>query len=100
SSDLRTRTRYTILIATYTRAEYLRDTIRDLARQQVPDPWEVVIVDNNSTDGTRAVVEEEARNFPGKLEYNFEPVQGKPAALNTGLAASRGEIICFIDDDM
>lgn len=92
--------RYTILIATYNRAEYLRDTLRDLARQQSPDPWEVVIVDNNSTDTTRAVVEQEARTFPVDLRYIFEPVQGKPAALNTGLAASRGEIICFIDDDM
>ena len=92
--------RYTILIATYNRAAYLRDTLRDLARQQSPDPWEVVIVDNNSTDGTRAVVEEEARTFPVDLRYIFEGVQGKPAALTTGLAASRGEIICFIDDDM
>jgi glucosyl-dolichyl phosphate glucuronosyltransferase len=92
--------RYTVLIATYNRAASLRDTLRDLARQTTADPWELVVVDNNSTDATRVVVEEETRRFPVALRYLFEGVQGKPAALNTGLAAARGSIISFIDDDM
>jgi glucosyl-dolichyl phosphate glucuronosyltransferase len=92
--------KYTVLITTYNRAAYLRDTLRDLARMKTPDRWELLVVDNNSTDATRAVVEEEARRFPVDLRYMFEPVQGKPAALNSGIKASRGAIINFIDDDM
>jgi glycosyltransferase involved in cell wall biosynthesis len=92
--------KYTVLITTYNRAAYLRDTLRDLARQTTADPWELIVVDNNSSDDTRRVVEEEARAYPAELRYLFEPVQGKPAALNTGIEASRGPIIAFIDDDM
>jgi glycosyltransferase involved in cell wall biosynthesis len=92
--------RYTVLITTYNRAAHLRDTIRDLAQQTTRDAWELMVVDNNSSDDTRTVVEEEARGFPVDLRYLFEGVQGKPAALNTGIKASRGELIVFIDDDM
>jgi glucosyl-dolichyl phosphate glucuronosyltransferase len=92
--------KYTVLITTYNRAAYLRDTLRDLARQTTIDPWELIVVDNNSSDDTRRVVEEEAAAYPAELRYLFEPVQGKPAALNTGIEASRGPVIAFIDDDM
>jgi glucosyl-dolichyl phosphate glucuronosyltransferase len=92
--------RFTVLIATYNRASHLRDTLRDLSRLTSPDPWEVLVVDNNSSDATCGVVTDEALRFPVDLRYLFEPVQGKPAALNSGIKASRGEIICFIDDDM
>src|SRR4029453_16516835 len=80
--------KYTVLITTYNRAAYLRDTLRDLARQTTADPWELIVVDKNSPDDTRRVVEEEARASPVELRYLFEPVQGKPAALNTGIEAS------------
>jgi glycosyltransferase involved in cell wall biosynthesis len=92
--------KYTVLITTYNRAAYLRDTLRDLARQTTSEPWELIVVDNNSADDTQAVVHEESRAFPAELRYLFEGVQGKPAALNTGIAAARGAIIVFIDDDM
>ena len=92
--------KYTVLITTYNRAAHLLDTLRDLARQTTSDQWELIVVDNNSTDATRVVVEEEARTFPAPLRYLFEGVQGKPAALNTGIRASRGKTISFIDDDM
>ena len=50
--------------------------------------WDVVVVDNNSTDGTRAVVERQARDFPVPLRYLFEARQGRSSALNAGIAAS------------
>ena len=92
--------RYTVLIATYNRASHLRETLRDLAQLRCSEAWEVLVVDNNSSDSTHDVVVDEATRFPVDLRYLFEPVQGKPAALNSGIKASRGEIICFIDDDM
>lgn len=90
---------YSIIIATYNRAEELRETLRSVADLQTRQPWEVIVVDNNSTDATRAVVEEAAHAFPVPLRYVFEAEQGKPAALNTAMAAARGSIFAFTDDD-
>ena len=57
-------------------------------------------MDNNSTDRTRAVVEDSCRRHPGRFRYVFEPHPGKSYALNTGLQEARGEIVAFIDDDV
>lgn len=92
----------TVLICTFNRAAYLADTLDSLGRIP-PDPgftWDVMVVDNNSTDDTRRVVESRAAAFPVPLHYLFERRQGKSIALNTGLAASRAAIIVFTDDDV
>jgi glycosyltransferase involved in cell wall biosynthesis len=90
----------TVVICTYNRAMLLRRCLESLAGVSSARPWDVVIVDNNSSDDTRPLVEELALNFPVPLTYLFEPRQGKSFALNTGIAASRGEIIVFTDDDV
>jgi GT2 family glycosyltransferase len=92
--------KYSVLIATYNRAADLRATLASLACLQADGPWEVIVVDNNSTDDTRAVVENAARAFPVELHYHFEPHQGRSPALNRGIAAARGEIIVTTDDDV
>ena len=90
-----------IIIASYNRAASLLQFVRELSHQVVPDnvDWEVVIVDNNSTDGTKSaiapLVEEDSRRF----KYLLESRQGKSMALNTGLRAATGEILVFTDDD-
>jgi len=62
---------------------------------------EVIVVDNNSTDDTKAVVEEALMNWKlGELRYTFEPRQGKQFALNHGIRLSRKEILAFTDDDI
>ena len=90
---------FSIIIPTYNRAEELRETIRSLAKLKVEGDWELLVVDNRSTDHTRTVVEEQSVSFPARLEYLFEPEQGRYAALNTGIRAARGEIIATTDDD-
>jgi glycosyltransferase involved in cell wall biosynthesis len=91
----------TVLICTYNRAAYLADTLDSLARTAAAGfSWDVLVVDNNSTDGTRAVVEARTARFPVPLRYRFEPTQGKSTALNTGMAAARAAIIVFTDDDV
>jgi glycosyltransferase involved in cell wall biosynthesis len=92
----------TILICTYNRASLLAPTLESLAVLRcAPDlRWEVLVVDNNSTDETRAVVEERQPGFPVPLKYLFEGRQGKSIALNTGLQQSAGEVIAFTDDDV
>ena len=59
----------TVLIATYNRAALLDETLASLRRLRVSPRlrWEAIVVDNNSTDGTRAVVERHARDFPVTL---------------------------------
>jgi glucosyl-dolichyl phosphate glucuronosyltransferase len=89
-----------VLICTYNRANLLRETLDSLAAMRSPRTWEVVIVDNNSTDGTRQVVAEMAPIFPVPLLYIFEGRQGKSHALNTGIEVCRGGIILFTDDDV
>jgi glucosyl-dolichyl phosphate glucuronosyltransferase len=67
---------------------------------KTPDAWEVVVVDNNSTDDTPNVVQELTAAYPVPLRYLFEPVPGRSAALNTGIAAAAGAIIVTTDDDV
>jgi glycosyltransferase involved in cell wall biosynthesis len=97
---LRTTMKYSVVIATYNRAPELRETLRSLAKMEPRGAWEVVVVDNNSSDATREVVEEAARVFPVDLRYLFEPQQGRSPALNAGIRAARGDVIATTDDDV
>jgi glycosyltransferase involved in cell wall biosynthesis len=92
--------KYSIVIATYKRAADLRETLASLSTLQPDAPWEVIVVDNNSPDDTRQVVEQAARTFPVDLRYLFEREQGRSPALNAGIRAARGEIIATTDDDV
>jgi glycosyltransferase involved in cell wall biosynthesis len=73
-----------------------------LAEQRTDRSWdyEVVVVDNNSNDGTRKVVEGEQEKWGERLRYCFEPTPGKSYALNKGVREARGEILAFTDDDI
>jgi glycosyltransferase involved in cell wall biosynthesis len=91
-----------IVIATYNRAELLADTLRSLETQQVPRTikWEVVVVDNNSRDATRDVVERFRRAAVLNIRYEFEPRQGQSFARNLGIESAAGGVIVFTDDDI
>jgi glycosyltransferase involved in cell wall biosynthesis len=92
----------TVLIATYNRARLLDDTLQSMARLKARPgrTWEVIIVDNNSIDNTRDVVERHAREFPVPLRYLHEPRQGRSSALNTGIGTASGSVIVMTDDDV
>jgi glycosyltransferase involved in cell wall biosynthesis len=91
----------TVLISTYNRAALLAETL-DSLRETVASglTWDVVVVDNNSTDETRDVVTSRIGGFPVPLKYLFEPRQGKSVALNTGLAETNASVVVFTDDDV
>ena len=91
---------FSIVIPTFNRATDLRATLASLATLSVRSKWEVIVVDNNSTDDTRSAVEEAAPTFPVELVYQFEATQGRSAALNAGIRRSRGDIIVTTDDDV
>jgi glucosyl-dolichyl phosphate glucuronosyltransferase len=92
----------TVLIPTYNRAALLDETLASIRALRVRTGrlWEVFVVDNNSTDHTRAVVERHARDFPVALRYLLEPRQGRSSALNAGIAASEAAVIAMTDDDV
>jgi glycosyltransferase involved in cell wall biosynthesis len=91
-----------VLIATYNRAALLRDTLQVLSASQVKRStrWEVVVIDNNSTDATASVVASMQSGFPVRLVYLREPRQGRSAALNAGIAATTAPLLLLTDDDV
>jgi glucosyl-dolichyl phosphate glucuronosyltransferase len=95
-----TKIRFSVIVPTYNRAADLSQTLRSISEIDAKDPWEVIVVDNNSHDNTREVVEVAASRFPVELRYIFEAEQGRCAALNAGIRAARGEIILTTDDDV
>jgi glycosyltransferase involved in cell wall biosynthesis len=93
--------RATVLICTYNRADLLANTLDSLARTtRTSFPWDVLVVDNNSSDHTRDVVTSRIAGFPVPLRHLFEPRQGKSIALNRGLAETDATAILFTDDDV
>jgi GT2 family glycosyltransferase len=92
----------TVLICTWNRCDLLDETLTSLAAMRVGRDvkWEVLVVDNNSTDDTRAIVDRQTTRLPMPVRYAFEPRQGKSFAMNTGIAASRSPLLAFVDDDV
>jgi glycosyltransferase involved in cell wall biosynthesis len=92
----------TVMVATHNRAPLLRKTLEALIAQETPESlgWEILVVDNGSTDHTLEVFRTMAMQAPGRLRYVFEPRLGKSRALNTGIAVARGAVIALTDDDV
>jgi glucosyl-dolichyl phosphate glucuronosyltransferase len=91
-----------VVVCTYNRVSSLRKTLESLGQMLVPPDltWELIVVDNNSTDDTRVVVGDFTRTSGLNVRYVFEPKQGLSHARNAGVANSTGEIVAFIDDDV
>lgn len=92
----------TAILCTYNRSRSLENALKSLSVSRFPDTisWKVIVVDNNSKDDTRQVVERFAAEHPGKFLYLFEPRQGKSFALNAGIQAADADVIAFVDDDV
>jgi glycosyltransferase involved in cell wall biosynthesis len=91
-----------VILCTYNRSESLTKALHSIAVSQMDSLalWEVLLVDNNSSDRTRQVFEEIDARYPGRFRYVFEGRPGKSYALNTGICEARGEVIAFVDDDV
>jgi GT2 family glycosyltransferase len=92
---------FTVVVATYNRCRDLADILLALVSQDGTDEfsYEILVVDNNSTDRTRAVVEALQGRGYENLRYCFEGHQGKSYALNTALERAAGSLYAIADDD-
>ena len=92
----------TVVLCTYNRCQSLERALSSIAASTLPQgfEWEVLVVDNNSSDQTREVVEDFCRRYPGRFRHVFEPRQGKSYALNTAISGARGDVLAFVDDDV
>src|ERR1700730_805473 len=88
----------TILLATHNGADTLPAVLNAYCKLESPyDGWELIIVDNGSTDNTEEIVHASQSCLP--LTYVFEPRLGKAVAQNTGLSRINGDLVVMTDDD-
>lgn len=94
----------TFIICTYNRSGYLDDTLRSLLRHNLLDiPVSILVVDNNSTDDTAAVVQRHQKACPKDehpIRYIKEPKQGLSYARNCGISEAQSPYVVFLDDDI
>lgn len=85
-----------VVICTHNRGRYLGQAIDSLLQQEFND-FEILVVDNASTDNTKEIVE--ARLPNSKLRYFYEAELGLNNARNAGVRETKADIIAYLDDD-
>jgi glycosyltransferase involved in cell wall biosynthesis len=89
-----------VVIPTKNRSMLLAQTIEHIERQTFPRAdYEVVVVDNDSADDTRSVLEQKIKAYPN-IRLGFQEKPGAAATRNAGLRIAKGELVLFIDDDV
>lgn len=93
--------RLDVIVPTYNRQDLLPSCLNSVFAAEIPSGLEVAVtvVNNNSTDGTRQVIESFKERFGDKVQYCFEKQQGRSHALNAGIRATTGDLVGIIDDD-
>lgn len=88
-----------VVLCTYNRCDLMAAALKSLYEQTLaPSLHEIIVVDNNSTDGTRQHVAEISRQYP-HVRYCFEAQQGLSHGRNTGFQSARGQYVAYVDDD-
>lgn len=90
--------RISVVVASYNAASYLPYALQSVLDQSYPD-WEVIIVDDGSTDDTREIVERFMPAFSGRLRYSYQENRGVSPARNATLEHVTGEFIALLDAD-
>jgi len=91
-----------IIIPTLNRANLLRPAIQSFCHQNFPsDQFEILVVDNGSTDNTRGITESAINAFLShKIRYIYEPEPGLLSGRHRGALDAKGELLTFVDDDI
>jgi glycosyltransferase involved in cell wall biosynthesis len=87
-----------VILPTYNRADFLPQAFEAIRGQRFTD-WELIVVDDGSTDGTRELVAALGRGWDRPVRYVHQGNQGAYGARNTGLGLARGEYVAFYDSD-
>ena len=91
--------RLSVAVCTYNRSASLRLTLESIEKAMPPpQAWELLVIDNNSSDDTRQIVQSFEQRLP--IRYLFEPTQGLSAARNRALQEFEGDWLIFTDDDV
>ena len=90
-----------VIVCTYNRDKYLYDALSHIANNDFPaDDYEIILVNNNSTDNTLAEAERFRHDFPNvNIKVVTEPQNGLSQARNRGIEESKGDFLVFLDDD-
>ncbi|MCZ6653249.1 MAG: glycosyltransferase [Planctomycetota bacterium] len=100
STETQADTRITAAICAYNAAHHLADVVNSVMAQTLPaDAYEVLVVDNNSTDETTSVLHELQERFGHRLRMVSETQQGLSHARNRALAQAAAPLIAFLDAD-
>ena len=91
-------TTVSVIVPAYNAARYLPDALKSVLRQAYQD-WEVILVDDGSTDNTREVVSSFIPQFGSRLNYIYQANKGLPAARNTAIRNARGKYLALLDAD-
>ena len=92
--------RASVIVCTHNGGGRIAPTLDSLLRQDFPgETFEILVVDNASSDATPQVVRGIARQHPGRITVVGEPILGHSRARNRGVLNSRGHVIAFTDDD-
>lgn len=88
-----------VILCTYNRERYIYNVLHSIAAGGYKD-YEIVLVNNNSTDGTEAECQRFAKDHPGvTMRYCIERQQGLSYARNRGIQEAQGEVLVYVDDD-
>lgn len=90
--------RMSVILPVYNGGPFLQEQLEAVTDQVATFPWELIVVDNASTDASAAVARSFADRFPN-VRVLSEPRRGKSNALNAGIAAAQGEYLLFLDAD-
>jgi glycosyltransferase involved in cell wall biosynthesis len=88
----------TVVAATHNGAHTLPRFLDSLKDQDITENWQILIVDNASTDSSAQIIKSYKDSLP--ITYLYEAEKGKNAALNASLSYLKGDIIIFTDDDV
>jgi glycosyltransferase involved in cell wall biosynthesis len=87
-----------VIIPTYNREGFIVEALESILAQTFYD-FEIIIVDDGSTDHTGKIVQDFIDRYPETISYIYQSNRGAPATRNTGIRTSRGEFIAFLDSD-
>lgn len=90
----------TIIVCTYNRDRYIYECLSRLANNHTDAAWELIVVNNNSTDRTVSECQRFEQDYPAvDYHYVLETQQGLSFARNRGIQEAKGDWLVFLDDD-